>query len=91
MSPYSHFSECLRDRPAHPTLPGDSAYEFKCGHCNANNKGHENFVQTNKGWLDIVRVALYNLVQGQSSSFVKIEEMFIYTVVEAHLKFLGKF
>ncbi|PRP80801.1 metal-response element-binding transcription factor 2-like, partial [Planoprotostelium fungivorum] len=56
--------ECLHAKPHHPTLPGDSSYEFKCGLCN-NNNGNEHFLQTTKGWLDIVRVALYNLVQNE--------------------------
>jgi len=52
--------ECLKRRPTYPVVSGDPNYIFKCAICNG---GNEYFELTQKSWSDIVRIAIYNLLQ----------------------------
>ncbi|PRP88597.1 hypothetical protein PROFUN_03008 [Planoprotostelium fungivorum] len=69
-------SECLNNQSLVTTLLGDANYKFKCGLCAGT---PETFEHLHKSWSDIVRVAIYNLLQiearrGGSKRFFQYKE-----------------
>eukprot|EP01119_Soliformovum_irregulare_P022789 TRINITY_DN7858_c0_g1_i1.p1 TRINITY_DN7858_c0_g1~~TRINITY_DN7858_c0_g1_i1.p1 ORF type:complete len:532 (-),score=115.22 TRINITY_DN7858_c0_g1_i1:15-1610(-) len=52
--------ECLKQKPSHCPLAGDSGYDFHC--CLCSGEGVETLTLQNKPWTDIVKVAIWNLV-----------------------------